>query len=505
MRLLAAFVFLAAACGPTDDRSCTLTEEQLAIDPNNCGACDNACGDGFTCVASQCVPGECAAGTVEDCYTAPGGTLGVGPCRAGTRTCDETGTFSACSDVIPVQEICTDGIDNDCNGATDDDVDADGDGVTGCGGDCADNQGIVDRPELVNPGAFDAPGNNFDDDCDGMVDNTVLLCDQDIASNTQDAMEYARAIDICQTTTDDGVRWGVIDGRLSHVNGTGTPDPEGHAIRPMFGSGALPQGGVNLAILSTGGAAAPGDTNPGFHPFTAGAPTFGFAHIPPNTSEFPADFFAANMNKLPNAPGCPAPNGSQANDPQMLTMRVKVPTNAKSFRLSINFFTSEFPEWTCTPFNDFLVVLLDSTYADNPPNPPDKNLAFYQQPLTNRRIPVGANLAHGNTGLFTQCRNGRTGCEGNNTGTITTCTGRDQLAATGFDDPAPGVCDAGSLSGGATGWLQTAGNVVGGEIITLRIGIWDTSDHGFDSLALVDGFQWSTEVAQPGTVVLSAP
>jgi hypothetical protein len=190
----------------------------------------------------------------------------------------------------------------------------------------------------------------------------------------------------------------------------------------------------------------------------------------------------------------------QAFDPQMLTVRVKVPTNAQSFSMSANFYSSEFPEYTCSPFNDFFVVLLDSTFDGIPANPTDKNLAFYKRPGSTAQVPVGANLAHGNTGLFQQCRNGRTGCLGNVSGTISTCASTEQLMGTGFEDPSPGNCDGGSLSGGASGWLKIAGNVKPGEIITVRIGVWDTSDPQFDSTVLIDNWQWSTELADPGTV-----
>ena len=489
-----AFVCAVSACGPSDDRECVAGVTDLETDPLNCGSCGTVCADGFSCVAFACIPGECQPGATEECYTAPMETLGVGPCAVGTRTCDATATWSQCSDVRPVAENCGDAIDNDCNGAVDDEIDADGDTITGCGGDCADNQFIVDRPELVNPGAFDAPGNNFDDDCDGIVDNTLLLCDQNIPSNTQDAMEFAKAIDICQVTNETDLKWGVIEAKLSLADGTGTPDPEGHAVRPKFGDLTLPQGGVSLAILSSGGAAAKTDTMPGYHDWVS------YSHRLPNTSPFPADFLAANMGQLPNAPDCPDPSGAAANDPQMLTLRVRVPTNAKSFKLSTNFYSAEFPEWTCSSFNDFFVVLLDSTYMGDPANPTDKNLAFYQPPGTQTKVPVGVNLGHGNTGLFTQCVNGATGCSGED-GTISTCVGTDLLKGTGFDDANGGSCDSTALEGGATGWLVTSGNVTPGEIITLRVAIWDTSDHSWDSLAVIDGFQWSTEIAQPGTVV----
>jgi hypothetical protein len=394
---------------------------------------------------------------------------------------------------VPVGEICGDGVDNNCNGAVDDDVDADGDGFTSCGGDCCDST-ECSKPELVNPGAFDAPGNQVDDDCNGVVDDTLLLCDQNLPSSSSDGLDFAKAIDLCQTTTEPERRWGVISASLTLADGTGVPDPEGHSIRPKFGANVLPQGGVSLAILSTGGAAAKNDVNPIYHPWVS------YAHTGTNTSGYPADFLAANGGKLPNAPGCPDPSVTGANDPEMLTLRVRVPTNAKSFKLSTNFYSAEFPEWTCSSFNDFFVVLLDSTYMGDPANPTDKNLAFYQPMGMTAKVPVGVNLAYGNTGLFTQCINGATGCSGLPSN-ITSCTGTQLLAGTGFDDANSGECDGNSLNGGATGWLVTSGNVTPGEIITLRIAIWDTSDHSWDSLAVIDGFQWSTDVSQPGTVI----
>jgi len=64
-----------------------------------------------------------------------------------------------------------------------------------------------------------------------------------------------------------------------------------------------------------------------------------------------------------------------------------------------------------------------------------------------------------------------------------------------------GSCNQDSLQGGGTGWLETSGNVTPGEIMKLRIAIWDTSDHVLDSLAVIDGFRWSVDASQPGTVI----
>jgi len=446
--------------------------------------------------------GACRPGKVAACYDGQEGTAGVGPCQQGTSTCTDQGVWGPCmGEVLPTAENCSDRIDNNCNGVVDEDVDADHDGFTTCGvpgvvaGDCCDST-ECSRPELVNPGAFDAAGNNLDDDCDGKVDNTLTACDQGLASNSGQPLDYARGIDLCQMTTQAEKKWGVINAELTLANGTGAPATQSHAIRPRFGTGVTPRGGASLILLSTGAAAGKGDHNPDYQDFQD-------VVMPGNDTQsgFPQDFLAANGGRLPNAPGCAAPDGNQAMDPVMLTLTIRVPTNARSFKLQTNFFSSEYPEYTCSKFNDFFVVLLDSAYAGPNPNPSDKNLAFYQPMGSTQKYPVGVNLASGNTGLFTQCVNGRIGCSAGGSGSITTCKGTDQLAGTGFDTDAWGECNSNSLEGGGTGWLQTSGNVKPGEVIKLRIAIWDTSDHILDSIAAIDAFEWSVDLAEPGTVI----
>ena len=62
-------------------------------------------------------------------------------------------------------ELC-DGIDNDCDGISDNDpsFDADGDGYTWCGGDCDDSD------DMLNPGVEEIC-DSLDNDCDGVADN----------------------------------------------------------------------------------------------------------------------------------------------------------------------------------------------------------------------------------------------------------------------------------------------------------------------------------------------
>lgn len=460
------------------------------------------------CADPSCVAPACAPGATEACYSGATGTENVGPCHGGTRACGDDAQWGPCTgEVVPGGEVCANGLDDNCSGVSDEEVDLDGDGFTTCAGDCCDSTTDgCQSPALVNPGAFEAPGNALDDDCDGTIDNVVAAnCDTGLASNSSNAGDYAVAMDICQSSTEapGDTRWGVISSSLVLASGTGTPNANQRAIRPAFG-GTTVQSGSAFAVLSTGNASAVGQTNPAFRDFQTGA-AIG------TSSAFPADWLTAHGGTLPNAPGCPAPQGTTANDPVMLQLRIRTPTNARSFSFSMNFLSSEYPEWTCSPFNDFFVVLLDSTFAGTPANPVDKNLAIYTSPAA-QVFPVGVNLAFGDTGLFRQCVNGPTGCASLSVaGNITTCTGTTELAGTGMDQanpPAhadaagqPGACSANNLLGGGTGWLVTSGNVVGGEIITLRIAIWDTTDGIYDSVSIIDNFRWSVEASEPGTIL----
>lgn len=63
--------------------------------------------------------GLCSPGASRRCaYTGPAGTEDVGVCRAGTQTCNGTGTaWNACTgEVTPQTESCTRALDEDCDG-----------------------------------------------------------------------------------------------------------------------------------------------------------------------------------------------------------------------------------------------------------------------------------------------------------------------------------------------------------------------------------------------------
>jgi hypothetical protein len=69
--------------------------------------------------------------------------------------------------------------------------------------------------------------------------------------------------------------------------------------------------------------------------------------------------------------------------------------------------------------------------------------------------------------------------------------------AGGFD---AGSYDAGTPPAGigaSTGWLTTEFAVDPGEVITLRIAIWDSSDSALDSLAVIDHMHFRFRDAPP--------
>jgi hypothetical protein len=489
------FLIATSGCGPAS-RDCN-NPASLATDTANCGACGNECKSDQACQAGACYDKPCDPGKVSKCYSGTNDTQNVGTCKDGMKTCRADKTWGPCEgEVLPGAEVCGNGVDENCSGRADEDTDIDGDGFTTCGGDCCDSVQCT-KPALVNPGAFEIAGNGVDDDCDGAVDNAAATCDNNLTSNSSVAMDYAKAIDLCQVATAADKKWGVISATFTRSDGTGVPENVQRSIRAKFGSTVAPKGGTKIALLSTGHAAGKNDNNPNYGEFDSIGPVG-------STSGFPADFVAANGGKLPNAPNCPGPGGTKAFDPIMLTLTVRVPSNARSFSVASNFFSAEFPEYTCSKFNDFFVVLLDSAFNGMPANPTDKNLAIYQD-AAGGKYPVGVNLAYSpngtGTGLFNQCVNGATGCTEGTAGTITTCQSTAELTGTGFDTPRGGECDDASLMGGGTGWLVTKGNVVGGETIKLRFAIWDTSDGRLDSLVVLDNFQWSVDGSDPGTVV----
>ncbi len=172
-------------CNGADDDCDGTTDEGLTrpcgFDFPPCTAGTETCVDGefIGCDAVLPQPEVCDGvdndcdgnvdGQVEECTVLPDppGNPGVGECTPGLHICTD-GSFGDCvGEVVPVDEIC-DLRDNDCDGTTDEDIPSVECGTT-CGAgmtECVD--GVI---ECIG-GMTSEPEecNSFDDDCDGVVD-----------------------------------------------------------------------------------------------------------------------------------------------------------------------------------------------------------------------------------------------------------------------------------------------------------------------------------------------
>ena len=319
------------------------------------------------------------------------------------------------------------------------DEDRDGDGFTPATGDC------LDCSAQVSPAAFDDPSTALDEDCDGSPASLDPSCDEGLAIDGTDPFDAARAMGLCPLTGADEPGWGVVSARWTRPDGTGTPVDSGQfGLLPFFGS-ITPRQGRALLALSSGLAR---ETLP-----DADTP-----HSRATQGELPRGLITAS-------PACPF-EVSDLYDAVALELRIRVPTNARAFRFSSMFFTREYPEFICSPFNDYFAVLMDPPPAGSP----DGNVVFDSD---GNRITV-------NTSLLAACE------PGNHGGTDFTCPlGTHSLERTGYD------------LGASTGWLSTEVPVdprLAGREIVLRFAIWDSSDPIFDSTVLIDAFEW---LAQP--------
>lgn len=475
-------------------------------------ACDDTvvCGANATCLIDECecqegfadcdgdpstgceTEGTCACefGVERLCYDGPSATENVGLCHGGTQTCLGTEWSPCVGQVLPELEQCeANNTDEDCDGQVDEEEDADGDGYGRCDGDCCDSieERCAEEPALVNPGAYDFPGNELDDDCDGLVDNPLPTdCSPATMVSGITGQHLVEAMDLCQVATDDDSRWGVLSSQLLRANGVGTPGPLQVGVLETMGSIIPSVQNETMAVLSSGEAR--GVNDPGYTGNRSASSNSGMANVP-------QVYLNAHNGQLASNPLCES-GSAQVYDSVLLRLRVRVPTNAMGFQFQFRFFSHEYPVYLCTQFNDFFLVLLSSQHPDIPD---DYNISF----------DAAGNPVSINNAFFTSCQaiacndsslflsgpdvNPADGCVDS-----LTCNNTTNLCETslGACPDGPGdvlAYDTNQATSGATAWLTTSAPVVPGEIIWLDFYIWDTGDMSLDSLVLLDNFEWLVE------------
>ncbi|MGA9525908.1 MAG: MXAN_6577-like cysteine-rich protein, partial [Myxococcaceae bacterium] len=239
---------------PSGTVSCGAVCADVRYDPNNCGACNRYCQFGQACVNGACET-PCPAGWLR-C-----GAQCVDP-QTEPNHCGTCG--NACGGLSCLGGLCT-----SCDSAV---TDCDSDGWKVADGDCCDQPGACgSQPGGVNPGALELSGNGIDDNCNGLVDAADALdtasCDGKLASNASSAFDFAQALGLCRTTSENAAlperTWGLVSARLLRVTGEPLTWPAAASIRPKFGDSLAPREGSQMVVLSSGIAADATQTQPG--------------------------------------------------------------------------------------------------------------------------------------------------------------------------------------------------------------------------------------------------
>lgn len=302
---------------------------------------------------------------------------------------------------------------------------------------------------------------NADNDCDGKRDELPTLCDDPTKLDKTKPLDYARAIELCDTDITCAPPEKPCPGQLACVDGhcrrvlsaefNKTGNAKARAIVTNFAKSTtlLPRMGQSMIVLSTGLAEYDPQQN-----------------CPQDGEDF---LITGDIDPDPKS------SDPDTYDMASLKLQILVPTNARSFSFDFQFFSAEYPDYLDSEFNDTFWVALDSKNYTG-------NISFDKN-----GVPIKLNNAffdicdpdpfHPQTSQF--CTKPAAMLTG--TGYAKDCAGGGPFG------PACG----GASCGGSTGWLTTTSPVEPGEIITLTFYIFDKGDGILDSAVLIDNFRWS--------------
>ncbi len=336
--------------------------------------------------------------------------------------------------------------------------DFDDDGFSRAYGDCND----CDRN--TGPAAYDFAGNGLDEDCSGS-DATLadFVCDTGLRDDDTDADKAIRAFDVCGTRHSAasgyqgllGVSFGRLDASMN-IAPLQMWLPEHYGV-------ILPRAGARLLAISTGVARDVDERD-----YTSDCDVFTKEGVAPPKG-FPRDAKACGKE--------PISEHALAFDDVVIELRLRAPFNASAFAFDSLFLSYEYPDYVCSQYNDFFVVLMDPApkQADA-----DHNILF----------DVNDDAVGVNTALLSVCR----AAEPRRVARPIACTqGSRLLEKTGYDADESSCAttkNGKNVGGASTGWLHTEMPVQPGHDVTLRFILWDSGDPLLDSTVLLDNFRW---------------
>jgi hypothetical protein len=351
----------------------------------------------------------------------------------------------------------------------------------------------------------------------GPVDLTPP-CDTGIPIDDADPASFAKAMGICTTVAVQG--FGLVSASYSKAFGSSTAPHAGQwGMLPSFGTHITPREGRALGVLSTGYAREYDDAQ-GI-PIAGQATTCGSAPAVACcwsgiAGSCPVGVASDFVNSSPDGPleGTNYPTGAAppgfpqssqgckqddvVNDMIDLKLVLKAPMDATGFQFDFDFYSSEWPNFVCSTFNDaFVAYLTSSAITNNISFDPNNDPISVNNDFLNRctpGAPLGCNRTDGQTPDAPYA-------------TSTCAGGTSELEGTGYANTAQTLCNGGNVAatlGGATGWLTTQAPIHPGEQFTLELMIWDAGDGILDSSVLLDHFQWlgvstPSPVTQPVT------
>jgi hypothetical protein len=321
-------------------------------------------------------------------------------------------------------------------------------GETCIGNKCASTYLCEDAVQGMSDPTLKVCRDKADNDCDGKIDEMPSVCDDPGKLSQANPYDYARAMELCDIDLTCGVEKqcpaglkcesGYCTRLLKAAFDTGS-DPKARAIDKQFAKSGpfVPKMGQSFVILSSGLAV--------YDPMQT---------CPQSGTDFG------------NTASDPDPNASDpdANDYVHLELEILVPTNAQSFSFDFHFFSTEYPEWVGSAYNDTFWVELTSQKFNG-------NISFDSKGTPIRINNAFFEICDPDPSLPPMCKQSASVLNG--TGYYTDCTS-----------------SYGEANGGSTGWLQTTSPVTPGETIKLVFSIFDKGDWILDSAVLIDNFRW---------------